>query len=115
MGASGGGKTTLLNILAQRILSGRRRGAVELDGEEVHAGTMRRVSAYVMPDDVLFPSLTVRETLLYAAELRLEPTTSRREKEEKVARLIDLLGLMKVENSLIGGERKRGVSGGERK
>ncbi|CAI5461225.1 unnamed protein product [Closterium sp. Yama58-4] len=115
MGASGGGKTTLLNILAQRISSGRRRGTVELDGAEIHAGTMRRVSAYVMQDDVLFPSLTVRETLMYAAELRVEPKFTRREKEEKVARLIDLLGLTKVAETLIGGERKRGVSGGERK
>ncbi|CAI5510491.1 unnamed protein product [Closterium sp. Naga37s-1] len=113
MGASGGGKTTLLNILAQRISSGRRKGTVELDGAEVSAGMMRRVSAYVMQDDVLFPSLTVRETLRYAAELRLDSKTSRREKEQKVARLIDLLGLAKVENSPIGGERKRGVSGGE--
>ncbi|CAI7918917.1 unnamed protein product [Closterium sp. NIES-54] len=115
MGASGGGKTTLLNILAQRISSRQRKGTVELDGAEVRAGTMRRVSAYVMQDDVLFPSLTVRETLMYATELRLDSKTSRREKEQKVARLIDLLGLAKVENSPIGGERKRGVSGGERK
>ncbi|CAI5527134.1 unnamed protein product [Closterium sp. Naga37s-1] len=107
MGASGGGKTTLLNILAQRISSGRRRGTVKLDAAEVCAGTMRRVSAYVMQDDVLFPSLTVRETLMSAAELRLEPRFSRREKEEKVARLIDMLGLAKVENSPIGGETKR--------
>ncbi|CAI5527133.1 unnamed protein product [Closterium sp. Naga37s-1] len=87
--------------------SGERKGTVELDGAEVRAGTMRRVSAYVMQDDVLFPSLTVRETLMYAAELRLDSKTSRREKEQKVARLIDLLGLAKVENSPIGGERKR--------
>ncbi|GJP43760.1 hypothetical protein CLOM_g3178 [Closterium sp. NIES-68] len=119
MGASGGGKTTLLNILAQRISSGRRKGTVELDAGEgavtVSAGMMRHVSAYVMQDDVLFPSLTVRETLMYAAELRVEPRFSRREKEEKVDRLIDLLGLAKVAETLIGGERKRGVSGGERK
>ncbi|CAI5487747.1 unnamed protein product [Closterium sp. Naga37s-1] len=106
MGASGGGKTTLLNILAQRISSGRRKGTVELDGEEVSAGMMRRVSAYVMQDDVLFASLTVRETLMYAAELRLEPRFPRREKEDKVARLIDLLGLAKVAETLIGGEKK---------
>ncbi|CAI7918916.1 unnamed protein product [Closterium sp. NIES-54] len=115
MGASGGGKTTLLNILAQRISSGRRKGTVELDGEEVSAARMRHVSAYVMQDDVLFSSLTVRETLMYAAELRLEPRFPRREKEDKVARLIDLLGLAKVAETLIGGEKKRGVSGGERK
>ncbi|CAI6006888.1 unnamed protein product [Closterium sp. NIES-64] len=106
MGASGGGKTTLLNILAQRISSTRQKGTVELDGAEVHAGTMRRVSAYVMQDDVLFSSLTERETLMYAAELRLEPRFSRRE-EEKVTRLIDMLGLVKVENSPIGLGRQK--------
>ncbi|CAI6003207.1 unnamed protein product [Closterium sp. NIES-64] len=115
MGASGAGKTTLLNILACRIASGRRTGEVELDGLPVRSGTMRRVSAYVMQDDLMFPSLTVRETLMFAAELRLPQSVTREEKAAKVARLLELLGLAEVAETKIGDEGQRGVSGGERK
>ncbi|CAI7876674.1 unnamed protein product [Closterium sp. NIES-53] len=115
MGASGAGKTTLLNILACRIASGRRAGEVELDGLPVRSGTMRRVSAYVMQDDIMFPSLTVRETLMFAAELRLPQSVRREEKAAKVARLLELLGLAEVAETKIGDEGQRGVSGGERK
>ncbi|CAI7818614.1 unnamed protein product [Closterium sp. NIES-54] len=115
MGASGAGKTTLLNILACRIASGRRAGEVELDGLPVRSGTMRRVSAYVMQDDIMFPSLTVRETLMFAAELRLPQGVRREEKAAKVARLLELLGLAEVAETKIGDEGQRGVSGGERK
>ncbi|GJP46570.1 hypothetical protein CLOM_g5840 [Closterium sp. NIES-68] len=116
MGASGSGKTTLLNILAHRIATDRRSGSVELDGAVVRGSTMRRMSAYVMQDDLMFPALTVRETLMFAAELRLSARgVTREEKERKVESLLELLGLTKVADSLIGNESQRGVSGGERK
>ncbi|CAI5488714.1 unnamed protein product [Closterium sp. Naga37s-1] len=116
MGASGSGKTTLLNILAHRIAKERRSGSVELDGTVVRGSTMRRMSAYVMQDDLMFPALTVRETLMFAAELRLAARgVTQEEKERKVESLLDLLGLTKVADSLIGNESQRGVSGGERK
>ncbi|CAI7784977.1 unnamed protein product [Closterium sp. NIES-53] len=116
MGASGSGKTTLLNILAHRIAKERRSGSVELDGAVVRGSTMRRMSAYVMQDDLMFPALTVRETLMFAAELRLAANgVTKEEKERKVESLLELLGLTKVADSLIGNESQRGVSGGERK
>ncbi|GJP48788.1 hypothetical protein CLOM_g8069 [Closterium sp. NIES-68] len=114
MGASGAGKTTLLNILACRIASGRRAGEVELDGLPVRSGMMRRASAYVMQDDLMFPSLTVRETLMFAAELRLPQSVGREEKAAKVARLLDLLGLADVAETRIGDEGQRRIRG-ERK
>ncbi|CAI5989200.1 unnamed protein product [Closterium sp. NIES-64] len=90
--------------------------SITLNGDPVTASTMRRVSAYVMQDDLLFPALTVRETLLFAAELRLgNGTVGRRDKEEKVEGLMRLLGLTRVADSRIGDENRRGVSGGERK
>eukprot|EP00475_Leptophrys_vorax_P012879 TRINITY_DN1924_c0_g2_i2.p1 TRINITY_DN1924_c0_g2~~TRINITY_DN1924_c0_g2_i2.p1 ORF type:complete len:923 (-),score=21.78 TRINITY_DN1924_c0_g2_i2:61-2700(-) len=115
MGASGSGKTTLLNIVGHRIAAGKRSGTVELDGTVVRGSQMQRLSAYVMQDDLMYPSLTVRETLMFSAELRLPQSVSRKEKEAKVERLLELLGLLKVGDSLIGDEDRRGVSGGERK
>ncbi|CAI5496379.1 unnamed protein product [Closterium sp. Naga37s-1] len=115
MGASGSGKTTLLDVLSDRISSRNLTGEISLNGAPVKGDTIRRLSAYVMQDDLMFPALTVRETLMYAAELRLPPTVSHAEKAEKVRRLIRLLGLTKVENSKIGDENSRGISGGERK
>lgn len=54
---------------------------------------MRMVSSYVMQDDYLFPMLTVAETLMFAAEFRLSPSISRKEKRERVKELLDQLGL----------------------
>ncbi|CAI5966147.1 unnamed protein product [Closterium sp. NIES-65] len=57
----------------------------------------------------------VRETLMFAAELRLPQSVTREEKAAKVARLLELLGLAEVAETKIGDEGQRGVSGGERK
>lgn len=51
------------------------------------------ISSYVMQDDQLFPMLTVFETFMFAAEVRLPPTVSRSEKKKRVEQLIEQLGL----------------------
>merc|ERR1711871_455641 len=66
-------------------------------------------------DDVLFALSTVFETLLFAAQLRLPASVSLAEKKQRVERVIAELGLVDARNTLIGNERTRGVSGGERK
>ena len=115
MGASGSGKTTLLDVLAHRISPSKRSGSVCLGDVPVNADAMRRQSGYVMQDDLLYSALTVYETLLFAARLRLPPSMSLKEKKEKVQSLLSLLGLEKAANTFIGDENRRGVSGGERK
>lgn len=57
------------------------------------------VSSYVMQDDQLFPMLTVFETFMFAAEVRLPPSLSRDEKRKRVYELLDQLGLQVI-NSL---------------
>jgi ABC-type multidrug transport system ATPase subunit len=73
MGPSGSGKTTLLNVLAnRRAASGAvMRGTISINGVEVSAKTLRGVSSYVEQEDALIGSLTVRETLDFAARLSL--------------------------------------------
>jgi ABC-type multidrug transport system fused ATPase/permease subunit len=70
MGPSGSGKTTLLHALAQRQPA-HVRGKVLINGHECSLATHRDVAAFVEQEDTLIGSLTVEETLLFAAKLAL--------------------------------------------
>ncbi|XP_059451045.1 ABC transporter G family member 10-like [Corylus avellana] len=110
-GPSGAGKTTLLEILAGMIPPSRVSGHVFVNEQKMEATYFRRVSGYVTQDDALLPFLTVRETLMYTARLRLHGGF-----KMAVARVRDLLkelGLEHVADVRIGGESRRGISGGE--
>ncbi|OAY83564.1 ABC transporter G family member 16 [Ananas comosus] len=115
MGASGSGKSTLIDALANRIPRRRLGGSVTLNGERVSGRLLRSISAYVMQDDLLFPMLTVEETLTFAAEFRLPRSLPREKKRARVRALIDQLGLRPAASTIIGDESHRGVSGGERR
>lgn len=54
---------------------------------------MKMISSYVMQDDQLFPMLTVFETFMFAAEVRLPYSIPREEKKMRVHELLDQLGL----------------------
>jgi len=70
MGPSGSGKTTLLNVLAHRDTPGATgKGESHLNGSVPSIGVFRDLSSYVEQDDALIGSLTVRETLHFAARL----------------------------------------------
>ncbi|XP_004497331.1 ABC transporter G family member 1-like [Cicer arietinum] len=115
LGASGSGKSTLIDALANRIAKGKLKGKVTLNGESVESRLMKVISAYVMQDDLLFPMLTVEETLTFAAEFRLPRSLSKSKKKARVQALIDQLGLRNAAKTVIGDEGHRGVSGGERR
>jgi ABC-type multidrug transport system ATPase subunit len=66
-------------------------------------------------DDLLFPMLTVKETLMFSAFFRLPLSQSKAVKIARVIYLLEQLGLLRVANSLIGDEGYRGISGGERR
>ena len=78
MGSSGAGKTSLLNILADRISSATNTwlsGDIVFNDEiPVNKDTFQKYAAYVMQDDVLFSTFTVREALTFAARLKLKVT-----------------------------------------
>jgi hypothetical protein len=71
--------------------------------------------AYVMQQDVLLPTLTVRETLQYSAELRLPSGTSVEERERVIEEVILQLGLKECANTPIGDSVHKGCSGGEKR
>ncbi|CAA7389551.1 unnamed protein product [Spirodela intermedia] len=115
LGASGSGKSTLIDALANRIAKESLKGSVTINGKILDSELLKVISAYVMQDDLLFPMLTVEETLMYSAEFRLPRTISRAKKKARVEVLIDQLGLRSSATTIIGDEEHRGVSGGERR
>ncbi|KAL5546266.1 hypothetical protein UlMin_005953 [Ulmus minor] len=115
LGASGSGKSTLIDALADRISKESLRGSVFLNGEALESRLLKVISAYVMQDDLLFPMLTVEETLMFSAEFRLPRSLSKSKKQARVQALIDQLGLRNAAKTVIGDEGHRGVSGGERR
>lgn len=102
MGASGAGKTSLLNILADRISTAI--GNVTLSGnitfnEEipVNKENFARYGGYVQQDDVLFSHFTVKEALTFAARLKLKVPDE--EQDQIVDKIIFDLGLSLLINS----------------
>ena len=73
MGPSGSGKTTLLNVLAHRNPGSKLDvvGNVEVNGSTISDVNLQSISSYVEQEDALVGSLTVRETLDFAARLSL--------------------------------------------
>ncbi|KAL7091099.1 hypothetical protein ACP275_12G084100 [Erythranthe tilingii] len=114
LGPSGSGKTTLLTALAGK-LSGKISGTISYNGQSFSGSCMKRKTGFVTQDDVLYPHLTVLETLTYAALLKLPSSLTKEEKMEQAEFIVMELGLTRCRNSVIGGPLLRGVSGGERK
>lgn len=114
MGASGAGKSTLLDILAQRVPFSQVDGSYKLDGHDINHREFKRMSGYVMQDDALYPLLTVRETLNFAAQLRI-PHLSKVDKYLLVEETIKQLKLQNCADTKIGNEIHRGISGGEKR
>ena len=70
---------------------------------------------YVMQQDILTPTQTVRESLWFSANLRLPNSYSKKDKLELVEKMLKDLGLEKCADTYIGDDMIRGVSGGEKK
>ncbi|CAI9114767.1 OLC1v1015562C1 [Oldenlandia corymbosa var. corymbosa] len=115
LGPSGSGKSTLLNAIAGRLPHGQgMTGTVLANNRKLSKQILRR-TGFVSQDDILYPHLTVRETLVFCSLLRLPRSLTRKEKIAVADSVISELGLSKCENTVIGNSFVRGVSGGERK
>ncbi|KAG8157735.1 hypothetical protein KVR01_012397 [Diaporthe batatas] len=121
MGPSGSGKTSLLNAMALRLKSSlgtryRPAGKLTFNGAEPSDSVIRSVCSYVcQDDDALLPSLTVRETLRFAAGLRLPSFMTKAEKNRRAEEVLMKMGLKDCADNLIGNELVKGISGGEKR
>ncbi|XP_043097203.1 broad substrate specificity ATP-binding cassette transporter ABCG2d [Puntigrus tetrazona] len=114
LGPTGSGKSSFLDILAARKDPAGLSGEVLINGSQ-QPPNFKCLSGYVVQDDIVMGTLTVRENLCFSAALRLSSQISPREKEARVNHLISELGLNKVAEAKVGTQLIRGISGGERK
>ncbi|KAF3931873.1 hypothetical protein ABW19_dt0207363 [Dactylella cylindrospora] len=114
IGASGSGKTSMLNVISHRMTGSNmaKSGTITFNGKPE---SQRIKTAYVIQQDILIPTLTVRETLRYAAKLRLPSSVSSEEKNDIVESIILELGLKDCANTRIGDSEHKGCSGGEKR
>lgn len=116
MGASGAGKSTLLNILAGRFTGkGKLYGSITINGQS-SSNSWRSLIGYVEQSDLMYPHLTVEETITTSALLRLDDAKyTHKQKLERVEKVISVLGLHLVRQNRVGEDGPSRISGGERK
>ncbi|KAK3089010.1 hypothetical protein FSP39_000105 [Pinctada imbricata] len=114
LGPTGSGKSSLLDILAGRKDPAGLQGTILIDGAPP-PDNFKCMVGYVVQDDVVMGTLTVRENFAFSAALRLPGSISDNERKERVDNVISELGLTECADTKVGTEFIRGVSGGERK
>ncbi|CCE66069.1 hypothetical protein TPHA_0O01000 [Tetrapisispora phaffii CBS 4417] len=116
MGGSGAGKTTLLDILAMKDKTdGDVSGAIKINGKQLEKSYFRKLIGFVDQYDYLFPTLSVYETVLNSALLRLPSSMSFAAKQLRVLQVLDELRILEIKDRLIGNDYQRGISGGEKR
>ncbi|KAF1817058.1 putative ATP-binding cassette transporter [Eremomyces bilateralis CBS 781.70] len=117
MGPSGSGKTTLLNALAHRkaAAGATTTGEILANGQRIDQDILRQHSSYVEQEDALIGSLTVIETMNFAAGLALSSSTTKKERKQRVRDLIASFGLQGQADTIVGTPIQKGLSGGQKK
>ena len=111
IGPSGAGKSTLARLIAG--YTHPTSGTVSFEGHNIHAdyASLRSRIGMVPQDDVVHGQLTVNQALMYAAELRLPPDTTKEDREQVVAEVLGELEMTQHADTrvdkLSGGQRKR--------
>ena len=120
-GPSGSGKSSLLNTMARRLRSSlltryRTSGTMLFNGVRPTDKEVQSLCSYVTQgDSALLPYLTVRETLRFAAGLRLPKGMSAEEKTKRAEDVLLKMGLKDCADVLVGNELLKGISGGEKR
>ena len=110
VGTSGAGKSTFMKCISG--IDQPTSGTVLLNGENLYENyeNLKYNIGYVPQDDIVFSNLTLYDMIQYAAKLRMPDNTSRKERNQRIKEVLDIVNLSDFENSYI-----RQLSGGQRK
>ncbi|XP_043691781.1 pleiotropic drug resistance protein 2-like [Telopea speciosissima] len=115
VGVSGAGKTTLMDVLAGRKTGGYIEGSISISGFPKNQATFARVSGYCEQSDIHSPRVTVYESLLFSAWLRLAPEVKKETRKMFVDEVMELVELNPLRNALVGLPGVDGLSTEQRK
>ncbi|RDX62153.1 ABC transporter G family member 34, partial [Mucuna pruriens] len=115
MGVSGAGKTTLMDVLAGRKTIGYIEGSISISGYPKNQATFARVSGYCEQNDIHSPFVTVYESLLFSAWLRLPSDVNAQTRKVFVKEVMELVELNQIKDALVGLPGLDGLSTEQRK
>ncbi|CAM8933456.1 unnamed protein product [Rhodiola kirilowii] len=115
VGVSGAGKTTLMDVLAGRKTGGYIEGTISISGYPKKQETFARVTGYCEQNDIHSPNVTVYESLLYSAWLRLSSDVDTETRKMFVEEVMDLIELRPLRDALVGLPGMDGLSTEQRK
>ncbi|XP_058002029.1 pleiotropic drug resistance protein 1-like isoform X6 [Hevea brasiliensis] len=115
MGVSGAGKTTLMDVLAGRKTGGYIDGSISISGYPKKQETFARISGYCEQTDIHSPHVTVYESLLYSAWLRLPPEVDSDTRKMFIEEVMELVELTNLRVALVGLPGVNGLSIEQRK
>ncbi|KAJ0075707.1 hypothetical protein Patl1_34363 [Pistacia atlantica] len=115
MGVSGAGKTTLMDVLAGRKTGGYIEGTITISGYPKKQETFARISGYCEQNDIHSPYVTVYESLVYSAWLRLPPEVDSETRKMFIEEVMELVELNTLRQGLVGLPGIDGLSTEQRK
>ncbi|TYK25233.1 ABC transporter G family member 34-like isoform X1 [Cucumis melo var. makuwa] len=115
VGVSGAGKTTLMDVLAGRKTRGYIEGSIHISGYPKKQSTFARVSGYCEQNDIHSPYVTVYESLLYSAWLRLSSDVDTKIRKMFVEEVMELVELDSIRDAIVGLPGVDGLSTEQRK
>ncbi|XP_075104927.1 pleiotropic drug resistance protein 1-like [Nicotiana tabacum] len=115
MGVSGAGKTTLMDVLAGRKTGGYIEGGIKISGYPKKHETFARISGYCEQNDIHSPYVTVHESLVFSAWLRLPHDVDEKTRKMFVDEIMELVELTPLRSALVGLPGVNGLSTEQRK
>eukprot|EP00250_Pteridium_aquilinum_P014948 c22298_g1_i1 orf=828-5267(+) len=115
VGVSGAGKTTLMDVLAGRKTGGYIEGNISISGYPKKQDTFARIAGYCEQTDIHSPNVTVWESIMYSAWLRLPKEVDKNTRMMFVDEVMELVELDSIQDAIVGLPGVNGLSTEQRK